>query len=132
MVEIISDYDDTNNCLRPAGNAFIKDGEIVAPFQYCKNKYGEKIIINTIGFSGDKVFINNEVGEINKDNFDFIKKHGRIHTYNSCGDDFVIDYMNERFNLLNQSICLSEKLLQKGSYKRRKKTMKKIMFLLVA
>lgn len=121
LVEIINDYDDTNNCLRPAGNAFIKDGEIVAPFQYCKNKYGEKIIINTIGFSGDKVFINNEVGEINKDNFGFIKKHGRIHTYNSCGDDFVIDYMNERFNLFKSVHMLKRKLRRKAHTKEGKK-----------
>lgn len=121
LVQIINDYYDENNCLRPAGNAFINNGEIVAPFQYCKNKYGEKIILNTIGFENDKVLINNQIGEINRYNFDFIKQRGRIHTFNSCEDDFVIDYMNERFYLFKSIHMLRRKIRRKAHLHEGKK-----------
>lgn len=120
-VEILNNYDDIDNSLRPAGNAFVKDGMIVAPFQCCKNKYGEKIILKIIEICGDKVVINNEVGEIGRCDFDFAKKNGRIHTYNRCDECFVIDYMNERFSLLKSVHMLKRKLRRKAHTKECKK-----------
>ena len=121
LVEIINDYDDVDNSFRPAGNAFVEDDKIVAPFQYCKNKYGEKIVLKNIDFVDKKVVIKDVVGEINEFSFDFIKKHGRIHTYNSCDDSFVIDYMNEKFSLLKSFHMLKRKMRRKSHAKKGKK-----------
>lgn len=98
-IEIIDTIIDSDKTLRPAGNAFCKQGQVFLPFQFSTNKYGEKIVVRSVVFSQTSFQLGEIVYEISKDIFN-LKKVDRIHTLNYLNENqFVIDYMKEHFSL---------------------------------
>lgn len=112
-VVLLNSIDDSDKLLRPAGNGLIKDDYIILPFQYCANKYGEKIVFKKIKVIDGQFFIDGDMKELDSYSFDFIKSKGRIHTFNFYNDKKVIDYMNDRFDLFKIFRMLRRKIRRK-------------------
>jgi hypothetical protein len=78
---------------RPAGTIFEKDGKIFRPSQYCKNIYGEKIIINQIIKLDEHEYREEELYEISSTlNHNYkTKKMFGIHNISPYGNKTIID-----------------------------------------
>ena len=109
---------DENKQLRPAGNAFISDGKLVMPFQNCKNKYGESIILREINIDEGSLTLGKIVKEITCTNIGLDRKAKRVHTYNVGSEgEIVVDYMIESFSLLKPFKML-RRILRRKRHKR--------------
>lgn len=87
-------YDE--NCGRPAGFVFDK---VYRPAQFCKNKYGEKLIVYLI----EKMVPYKEkmISELTIENFDLSDFYDRVHTYNKNSMYEVIDLFKENLDLFH-------------------------------
>lgn len=75
---------------RNAGNIFEKDGQLYRPAQNCEISYGAEVVLNKITLLTEDHYEEVEAGSLNH----FNKSFG-MHTYNTCGDFCVTDFLVE-------------------------------------
>lgn len=109
---------DVHKQLRPAGNAFIENGKLLMPFQNCKNKYGESLILREIKIVNGSLVLSKIEKEITCKDLHLDKKAKRIHTYNVGEDgEIIIDYMIEKFSFL-KSFKMLRRILRRKKHRR--------------
>lgn len=91
---------DENKQLRPAGNSFIHNGILVVPFQNCKNKYGESILLKQVETVSGLVSVGKTFETIDSLSFEKEMRITRIHTLNHCeGNCSIYDFMVDKFSI---------------------------------
>lgn len=109
---------DVHKQLRPAGNAFIENGQLVMPFQNCMNKYGESIVLREIRVVDGSLVLCKIKKEITCKDLHLDKKAKRIHTHNVGKDgEIIVDYMIEKFSFL-KSFKMLRRILRRKRHKR--------------
>lgn len=99
------------NIGRPAGGIYISNGQVIRPAQDCSQKYGEKVLLYSMGQSEGSIIIDqNLVGEISSDQC--IQSFQRLHTYNEDTCFEVVDLFKERISIARPFRLLAKKIIQ--------------------
>lgn len=108
--EIIKTFDDDLHVLRPAGNAYVRNGRLFMPFQNCRKKYGENIIIKELKILNKDIEICEESHTFIEEN-KLILNVDRVHTLNILNDHcLTLDFMIEKISLLKPIKMLKRKI----------------------
>ena len=93
---------DKNGTLRPAGNPFLINDNLVLPTQDNRRLYGGGIIFNDFRISYNEMFIKQRCEILPQDIKCFLKIKNAIgcHTYNCCSELEVIDIVQNKFSIL--------------------------------
>ena len=99
--KILNEINDELLVLRPAGNAFEYNKMILMPFQNCKEKYGQDIIIKRIELMNERIEVfDYSLNLLNYLGIPLLAKVDRFHTLNFINSKcFVVDYMIEKKSL---------------------------------
>lgn len=89
------------NTGRPAGFLYQEGNKLIRPSQFCKNKYGESLILNEVCRMDSSNFDERVYDRIEATDIEFPFAIDRIHTINRDSKYEVIDVFKERIDLIH-------------------------------
>ena len=103
---------DVDNAARPAGNLFYTKDNIIRPSQDCRKKYGGQILMNEVLLWEKDNYDEKVIDVLGCENIEFKEKYrvDRIHTVNRLRDIEIIDFSQDKFDLLRGIKILGARL----------------------